>query len=40
MLWDTLYSLSIALVMFVAVLQLYKPMDFSRQLTAIKVSVQ
>lgn len=37
MMWDTLYSLFLALVLYIAIIQLYKPMDFSRQLTAIKV---
>ncbi|XP_067950294.1 uncharacterized protein [Watersipora subatra] len=37
--WDQLYSLFIAGVLFIAILQLYQPMDFSRQLTALKVSL-
>ena len=35
--WDTAYSLTIALVLFIAVIQLFQPMDFSQQLTALKV---
>ena len=35
--WDTAYSLTIALVLFIAIMQLYQPMDFSQQLTALKV---
>ena len=35
--WDTAYSLTIALVLFMAIMQLYQPMDFSQQLTALKV---
>ena len=37
--WDDAYSFSIALVIFIAIIQLYQPMDFSRQLNSIKVTL-
>jgi len=38
--WDTAYSLTIALVLFIAIIQLYQPMDFSKQLTALKMALK
>ena len=35
--WDTAYSLTIALVLFIAVMQTFQPMDFSQELTSLKV---
>ena len=38
--WDEVYSMCLAIVMFVTVLQLYQPMDFNLQLNAMKVRLK
>lgn len=36
-LWDEMYSLCLAIILFINIIQLYQPMDFNVQLNAIKV---
>ncbi|KAF6038212.1 hypothetical protein EB796_003483 [Bugula neritina] len=37
--WNDFYSMFLAAVLFIAIIQLLKPMDFSQQLTALKMSL-